>query len=50
MWKLVDEGIARAFRERPGMKAAIARQEEAVAAQEVTPAAAARALLEAFEA
>lgn len=49
MWKLVDEGIARAFRDQPGMAAAIAVQEEAVQAQKSTPAAAARALLECFE-
>jgi len=50
MWKLIEEGVARAFRERPGMQAAITREEEAVAAQKTTPAAAARTLLEAFEA
>jgi LAO/AO transport system kinase len=49
LWKLVEEGIGRAFRERPGMKDAIAREEEAVAAQKTTPAAAARLLLAAFE-
>lgn len=48
MWKLVDEGIARAFREQPGMAAAIAREEEAVQAQKATPAAAARSLLDRF--
>ena len=50
MWKLVDEGVARAFRESPGMREAIAKEEEAVAAQKTTPAAAARTLVEAFEA
>ena len=49
MWKLVEEGIGRVFRERPGMAAAVARQEQAVSAQQTTPAAAARLLLEAFE-
>jgi LAO/AO transport system kinase len=48
MWKLIEEGIGRAFREQPGMREAIAREEEAVAAQEKTPAAAARLLLERF--
>ncbi len=50
LWKLVDEGVARAFREGSGMMDAIAREEEAVAAQKTTPAAAARTLLAAFEA
>ena len=50
MWKLVDEGIARAFRDAEGMRAAIEREEEAVAEQKTTPAAAARILLDAFEA
>jgi LAO/AO transport system kinase len=48
MRKLLEEGIERAFREQPGMQAAIAREEEAVAAQKTTPAAAARTLLRAF--
>jgi LAO/AO transport system kinase len=48
MRKLLEEGIDRAFREQPGMQAAIAREEEAVAAQKTTPAAAARTLLRAF--
>lgn len=48
MWKLVEEGLARAFRERPGMREAIAREEAAVAGQTRTAAAAARALLERF--
>ena len=48
MRKLLDEGIDRAFREQPGMQAAIAREEEAVAAQKTTPAVAARTLLRAF--
>ncbi len=48
LWKLVEEGMARAFRERPGMREAIAREEAAVADQTRTPTAAARALLERF--
>ncbi|MBB84325.1 MAG: methylmalonyl Co-A mutase-associated GTPase MeaB [Deltaproteobacteria bacterium] len=48
MWKLVDEGIQRAFREQPGMLDEIARQEADVAGQKSTPAAAARLLLERF--
>ena len=48
MWKLVDEGIARAFREQAGMAAAIAAEEAAVQAQKTTPAAAARKLLARF--
>jgi len=48
LWKLVEEGMARAFRERPGMPEAIAREEAAVADQQRTPTAAARALLERF--
>jgi LAO/AO transport system kinase len=48
MWKLVDESIARSFREAPGMAEAIAREERAVEGQKTTPAAAARALLETF--
>ncbi len=49
LWKLVDEGVGRAFRERPGMAEAIAREEADVEAQKTTPAAAARALLRRFE-
>ena len=49
MWKLIEEGIGRVFRERPGMAEAVARQEQAVSAQQTTPAAAARLLLEAFQ-
>jgi LAO/AO transport system kinase len=48
MWKLVEEGIGRIFREQSGMAEAIAREEEAVAAQQKTPAAAARGLLDRF--
>ncbi|MEE8164761.1 MAG: methylmalonyl Co-A mutase-associated GTPase MeaB [Myxococcota bacterium] len=48
MWKLVEEGITRAFREQPGMAEAIAREEESVEALKTTPAAAARTLLDGF--
>lgn len=48
MWKLIDEGMTRSFRERPGMPGKIAAQQEAVASQATTPAAAARKLLDAF--
>ena len=48
MWRLLEEGIASAFRDQPGMKSAIEEQEARVQAQESTPAAAARALLERF--
>lgn len=48
MWKLVEEGMARAFRERPGMAEAIAREEAAVSDQTRTATAAARALLAKF--
>lgn len=48
LWKLLEEGIDRAFREQPGMIEAIKREEEAVAAQKTTPAVAARTLLQAF--
>ena len=47
--KLLEEGIDRSFRQQPGMSEAIAREEDAVAAQKTTPAAAARTLLEAFQ-
>jgi len=46
--RLLEEGIERAFRQQPGMAEAIAREEEAVAAQKTTPTAAARTLLAAF--
>jgi LAO/AO transport system kinase len=48
LWKLLEEGIDRAFREQPGMIEAIKREEEAVAAQKTTPAIAAHTLLRAF--
>ena len=50
MWKLIEEGIARAFRDQPGMSEAISAQETAVAAQKATPAGAARSLLARFRA
>jgi LAO/AO transport system kinase len=48
MWKLIDEGVANAFRSQPGMGEAIAVEEEAVEAQKTTPSAAARTLLTRF--
>jgi len=48
MWKLIDEGVANAFRSQPGMTEAIAVQEAAVEAQKTTPSAAAGALLARF--
>jgi LAO/AO transport system kinase len=48
MWKLIDEGVASAFRSQPGMAGAIAIEEEAVEAQKTTPSAAARTLLARF--
>ncbi|MAE96436.1 MAG: methylmalonyl Co-A mutase-associated GTPase MeaB [Deltaproteobacteria bacterium] len=48
MWTLLGEGLQLAFREHPAVAAAIPGWEARVEAQEATPAAAARALLEAF--
>jgi len=48
LWKLVEEGLERAFRETDGMDEQIAREEAAVESQQTTPAIAARALLDAF--
>ncbi len=48
MWKLIDEGVANAFRSQPGMPEKIQSAEEAVEAQRTTPAAAARDLLAHF--
>jgi GTPase len=48
MWKLIDEGIANAFRSEPGMAEAIAHEEAGVQALKTTPAAAARVLLARF--
>lgn len=48
MWALAREGLERAFREHPGVAERIPRVEREVTEAETTPAAAARALLEAF--
>jgi LAO/AO transport system kinase len=48
MWRLVDQGLGRAFREHPGVAADIPGLEQQVEAHEATPAAAARALLARF--
>lgn len=48
MWKLIDEGVANAFRDQPGMAEAIERQEAEVESLKTTPAAAARSLLARF--
>jgi LAO/AO transport system kinase len=48
MWRLLDEGLLRAFREHPGVSAEIAQLERRVEAREATPAAAARELLGRF--
>lgn len=48
MWKLIEEGITRAFRDHPGMAEAIAAEERGVEDSKTTPAAAARTLLERF--
>ncbi|MCP3982907.1 MAG: methylmalonyl Co-A mutase-associated GTPase MeaB [bacterium] len=48
MWTLVEEGLGRAFRAHPAVAEQIKRWEADVEAQRATPAAAARALLEAF--
>lgn len=48
MWKLVDEGLKRSFRQHAAVAARIPELESQVQALEATPAAAARALLEAF--
>ncbi len=48
MWTLVGESLERIFRAHPEVAGQIPRWERAVEAQEATPAAAARALLEAF--
>ena len=48
MWSLVDEGLQDAFRSHPTVAARIPEVESAVAARKASPAAAARALLEAF--
>jgi LAO/AO transport system kinase len=48
MWALVGEGLHQAFRSHPAVAARIAGLEADVEAQKTTPAAAARALFEAF--
>ena len=48
MWSLVDEGLRQAFRDHPAVAARIPALEQEVEAQKTTPAAAARALLDAF--
>ncbi len=48
MWSLLREGLERAFREHPRVGARLAELEAEVEAQQLTPSAAARALLEAF--
>ena len=49
MWALVEEGLEKAFRSHPTVQAQIAGLERDVQALETTPAAAARALLKAFD-
>ena len=48
MWSLVEEGLREAFRSHPGVAARIEQVERDVETLGVTPAAAARSLLEAF--
>jgi len=48
LWALVGEGLQRALREHPAVARAIPRLESEVQDRKTTPAAAARALLEAF--
>ena len=48
LWSLVDEGLRREFRANPAVTRAIPILEAEVAGRKCTPAAAARALLEAF--
>jgi len=48
MWSLVEEGLKSAFRAHPEVSRQIDRLERAVENLEITPAAAARSLLEAF--
>ncbi len=48
MWSLVEEGLGEAFRAHPQVARRVAALEREVEAQGTTPAAAARALLEAF--
>jgi len=48
LWALVDERLRAAFREHPEVASRIGALEAEVEAQQTTPAAAARALLQAF--
>jgi LAO/AO transport system kinase len=49
MWNLVDQSVAQAFRNDPGVAAVIPALERDVEQQKISPAAAARELLAAFE-
>jgi LAO/AO transport system kinase len=48
LWRLLDEGLLRAFREHPGVSAEIEQFERRVESRDATPAAAARELLARF--
>jgi LAO/AO transport system kinase len=48
MWSLVEEGLRSAFRAHPEVSRQVASLEQAVQNREITPASAARALLQAF--
>jgi hypothetical protein len=48
MWTLVEEGLRELLRSHPAVTGRIAVLEKDVAAQRITPAAAARALLDVF--
>jgi predicted RNase H-like HicB family nuclease len=48
MWSLVEEGLRSSFRAHPDVSSQIESLERAVQNLEISPAAAARALLEAF--
>jgi hypothetical protein len=49
MWSLLEEGLTQSFRAHPAVAARVERLEAEVEALTTTPAAAARALLAAFE-
>jgi LAO/AO transport system kinase len=49
MWSLLEEGLRASFREHPGVAERIEQIERDVEALKTTPAAAARALLQAFQ-
>jgi LAO/AO transport system kinase len=49
MWALLEEGLTQRFRAHPAVAARVAGLEAEVEALKLTPAAAARALLAAFE-